>query len=264
MKQKNVNMDKTERGPLILALETSSRIGSVAVAFGQKLVSQTYFTGPMRHSSEIFPAISSLMKDINKKPHDIEHVYISGGPGSFTGLRIAVSIAKMMHLADNKVKIVKLDTLDVIAANVIDFSFTQNAQNGNITQTCDSANEKIAVIVDAKRGQFFVAVYEVIRRQSQNLINKIVPDSLMSVNDFHERFASSQQTIKLLGDGLLYYKGHFENDGVDFFEEKFWSPRASNVHKLGWQKALLGQFDEPVGLIPFYLRRPDAKVKIPD
>ena len=103
--------------PLILAVETSGRLGSVALAQGDKLLSESRFSGPMRHSAEIFPAITGLLSRFNKKPEQIEQVYISAGPGSFTGLRIAVTFAKTLGLANNS-KIVAVDTLDCIAANV--------------------------------------------------------------------------------------------------------------------------------------------------
>jgi len=103
---------------LILAVETSSRVGSIAIATGRQLLAEATFSGPMKHSAEIFPAIHTLLDRFECKPKDIEQVYISIGPGSFTGLRIAVTLAKAMHLAGS-VKIVPVDTLDVIAANVI-------------------------------------------------------------------------------------------------------------------------------------------------
>ena len=103
--------------PLILAVETSGRAGSAAIAIGEQILAEAAFSGPMRHSAEIFPTVSALLKDLGRKPKEIEHIYISIGPGSFTGLRIAVTIAKTFNLANNA-KIVPVDTLDVIAANV--------------------------------------------------------------------------------------------------------------------------------------------------
>ncbi|MHC4239098.1 MAG: tRNA (adenosine(37)-N6)-threonylcarbamoyltransferase complex dimerization subunit type 1 TsaB [Planctomycetota bacterium] len=100
--------------PLILAAETSGRTGSVAIAAGEQLLGETTFSRSMRHSSEIFPAACALLDDAQRKHKEVEHVYISVGPGSFTGLRIAVTLAKLMHLA-NGAKIVAVDTLDVIA-----------------------------------------------------------------------------------------------------------------------------------------------------
>jgi tRNA threonylcarbamoyladenosine biosynthesis protein TsaB len=116
--------------PLILAVETSSRIGSVAIALGEQILAEAAFSGPMRHSAELFPAIRSLLERFSRKPQEIDHIYISVGPGSFTGLRIAVTMAKAMHLANppQRTKIIAVDTRDVIAANAIDYIKKKNTE----------------------------------------------------------------------------------------------------------------------------------------
>ena len=93
---------------VILAVETSSRKGSVAIALDGKMLAEKAFSAPLRHSAEIFPAIGDLIGQFGLKPGQIKHIYISGGPGSFTGLRIATTIAKIMQLA-HAVKIVTVN-----------------------------------------------------------------------------------------------------------------------------------------------------------
>ena len=259
--------------PFILAVETSSRIGSVAVALGEKMLAEAQLSGPMRHSAEILPAIRGLLDRFSRKPTEIDQIYISGGPGSFTGLRIAVTMAKTMHIA-NAVKIVAVDTLDVIAANIIGLSAENTFQDsGHEPRPYEgrdkrraTSEERIAAILDAKRGQFFIAVYQ--RNTSHEsrftihgIWQKILTDSLMTASQFLDKFATADQPIWLLGDGLLYYKDKFKADGIRFLDEKYWSPRAEKVHLLGWQKALAGQFADPLTLQPAYLRAPDVKVK---
>ena len=239
--------------PLILAIETSGRLGSVAIAVGWRMLNETAFSGPMRHSSEVFPAICSLLNRFGRKPKDIEHIYISVGPGSFTGLRIAVSMAKTMHLA-NKAKIVAVDTLDVIAANAADYIRQKK-----------TGVEKIAVILDAKRSQFYIAVYQRMsaerRTASDGIWKKISPDSLMTASQFIGRFAGKAKPVWLLGEGLVYYSDKFKAEGVRFLDEQYWAPRAAKVHLLGWKMASAGQFTDPVTLQPKYLRRPEAQEK---
>ena len=60
------------QNPLILAVETSGRMGSVAIAAGEQLLAGEAFSAPMRHSAEIFPAICRLLADLKRKPEDIE------------------------------------------------------------------------------------------------------------------------------------------------------------------------------------------------
>ena len=89
MKNKQIMTSVTDFcDSLELAVETSGRIGSVTIGKQGKILAQRTFSGPMTHSIELFPAISTLLSDLGKRPADIHQVYISIGPGSFTGLRI--------------------------------------------------------------------------------------------------------------------------------------------------------------------------------
>jgi tRNA threonylcarbamoyladenosine biosynthesis protein TsaB len=256
--------------PLILAVETSSRIGSVAIALGEELLAETAFSGPMRHSAEIFPVIQNLMQRFARKPHEIEQVHISIGPGSFTGLRIATTLAKTMHLASGA-KIVAVDTLDVIAANVIDFMPESPDQNSG-HEPQGTSHERIVALLDAKRNQFFLAVYQRRTHASRNtnhesqtthhgIWEKVVPDCLMTAAQLMQILTHSDEPIYLLGDGLLYHRDKFKAKDIRILDEKYWSPRASKVHLLGWRKAVAGQFADPLSLQPAYLRKPDVTIK---
>lgn len=249
---------------IILAIETSSRRGSVAIASNEKMLAEKQFSSPLRHSAEIFPSIRDLLERFGQHPNQIEHIYISGGPGSFTGLRIATTIAKIMQLA-NSAKIVSVNTLDVIAANVVDL-LSENTLLVPNHKLPVFNGERLAAVLDAKRGQFFIAVYERKTGEQHNtagrsIWKKVLPDSLMTPSHLLERFAHRHKPLWLLGDGLLYYKDKFQADGVRFFDEKYWSPRAVNVLLLGRQMALKGQFTDALTLIPNYLRKPDVKIK---
>jgi tRNA threonylcarbamoyladenosine biosynthesis protein TsaB len=246
-------------GPLILALETSSRIGSVAIATAGEILAQTVFSGPLRHSVEIFPAINGLLDRFSRKPHQIQQIYISAGPGSFTGLRIAATLAKTMHLAFRS-KIVTVDTLDVIAANAVNLVSLDETDIA-IPELEPGIGNKVAAVLDAKRGQFFIAVYGRQQSEKGTIWAKIVPDTLMTAHEFLERFAGCEEPVWLLGDGLVYYRDKFKADSIRFLGEKYWSPRAAKVHFLGWQKAKHKQFADPLTLIPNYLRKPDVTLK---
>lgn len=235
---------------MILSVETSGRTGSVAIATGRQILAEVTFSGPMRHSAEIFPAVSGLLNRFHQAPQEIEHIYISVGPGSFTGLRIAVTLAKTMHLA-NAVKTVAVDTLDVIAANAT--NYIKKQKNASV--------DRIAAILDAKRGQFFIAVYQrntnhEPQTTDHGIWQKALPDSVMTAPQFLDQFASRQKPLWLLGEGLVYYKDKFKAEGIRFFDERYWTPRAEKVHLLGWKMASAGQFANPLTLQPTYLRRP--------
>jgi len=234
--------------PLILAVETSGRIGSVAIGLGEKILDQCTFSGAIRHSSQLFPAVRTLLERFTLKPAQIQQVYVSIGPGSFTGLRIGATLAKTMHLA-NGAGIVAVDTLDVIAANAGDYVRRRNVRPGTI-----------APVLDAKRGQFYVAAYECIAG-NKSTCRKIMSDRLMTASQFLQRFAHADAPVWLLGDGLLYHKDRFRADQVTILPDKYWSAQAKNVYILGWELARAGKFADPLTLEPAYIRRPEAEEK---
>jgi len=257
--------------PLILAVETSGRAGSAAIAIGEQILAEAAFSGPMRHSAEIFPTVSALLKDLGRKPKEIEHIYISVGPGSFTGLRIAVTIAKTFNLANNA-RIVPVDTLDVIAANVTTENILPTSSHEPPVSLVrhsfsdGGSIEHIAAILDAKRSQFFIALYQrntsnKQRATSDGIWEKVFPDSLITAPQFLEQFVCKEKPIWLLGEGLVYYRDKFKADGIRFLNERYWTPRAEKVHLLGWKLAVQGKFADPLTLQPTYLRKPDVKAK---
>jgi tRNA threonylcarbamoyladenosine biosynthesis protein TsaB len=231
---------------LTLAVETSGRIGSIAIATADQLLAETAFSAPMAHSREIFPKTAILLEKLNKKPCQIGQIHISAGPGSFTGLRIAVALAKTMNLAINA-KIVAVNTMDIIAENIKDYEKNKGTEI-----------PKFATILDAKRGQFFIAAYKKIN--SAQGYEKILEDSLMSCSQFLDTFATTEP-IWLIGEGLVYHKENFIAENIHFIEKDYWPPHAKNVHKLGWQLAEENKFADPLTLKPNYLLRPEAEIK---
>jgi len=254
--------------PLILAVETSSRVGSVALAQGPRLLAESEFSAPMQHSAEIFPAIDRLLQRHARTAREIEQVHLSSGPGSFTGLRIAVTLAKSMHLA-HRTRIVTVDSLDVVMANLSD---TRAEPQVTVPGT-------VAALFDAKRGQFYTAVYSLLAAGQDGVAapgdgepgyqipgpyggawHKVLADCLITAPEIVARFATAGP-IGVLGDGLLYHREEFRVDSVVTLPERYWSPHAANVHRLGYQKALAGRFDDPLTLTPFYLRGPHVTLK---
>ncbi|MHC5059720.1 MAG: tRNA (adenosine(37)-N6)-threonylcarbamoyltransferase complex dimerization subunit type 1 TsaB [Planctomycetota bacterium] len=235
-------MTEPENNELALAIETSGRTGSVAVGMGEKFLNETKFSAPMTHSIQLFPAVQALLSGINKRSVDVAHIYIAAGPGSFTGLRIAVTMAKMMAFAAGT-RVVAADTMDVLAANATAFMADKEIKIS-----------RLATILDAKRKQFYVGLYE----NTHGQWKRRAVDCLMTASDFLARFVRSDDPIWLLGEGLVYYKDAFDAPGVRFIDPDYWPARAGAVYSVCRKKAEAGEFTDPAGLVPFYLRRPEA------
>ena len=101
-----------------LAFETSGALGAVALGRGPDVLDVRQFSGPRRHAVEFLPTIDAICRSNAVTASQIERVYVSSGPGSFTGLRIGVTAARMISLA-NDARIVAVPTLEVIAQNAL-------------------------------------------------------------------------------------------------------------------------------------------------
>ena len=93
-----------------LAIETSGRIGSISVLRDEVVVAEEEFPHGLQHAAQIVPIIDRLIGAQGWGPGDIEQLFVSQGPGSFTGLRIGITLAKTMALATG-VKIVAVPSL---------------------------------------------------------------------------------------------------------------------------------------------------------
>ena len=228
---------------LCLAIDTSGRKGSVAVGIGDEILEERQFSGMMKHSAELFGTIDGMVQKAGFKAENIDNIYVTAGPGSFTGLRIGLTMAKMVSLV-NGCKIAALSTLDVLSLNAAEY----------ISGGLDA--ERLAVILDAKRGQFFASLYE----KNISGWTKIAADHLTRAGEFVELIGVEKKTA-VLGEGLVYYREQFEGENIIILPEESWYPQASKAYILGRQEAKAGNFTDARSLVPIYLRGPDAKVK---
>src|SRR5437773_415428 len=102
----------------ILAIETSTRWGSAGVGTTQGLVAAGQLAEPMQHASDFLPLVRDLLQRQGWPPSSLTHVLVSIGPGSFTGLRIGVTIARTLGWSIGA-HIVAVPTLDCLARNAL-------------------------------------------------------------------------------------------------------------------------------------------------
>lgn len=224
--------------PLTLALETSSRWGSLALGRAGHVLAQQGFSGPLKHSLELFPTLEKLLEQISEKPQDISTVALSIGPGSFTGLRIAVALAKSMALA-GQCQVIPVSSLDVVAANL----HSPPGPTPCLT----------AAVVDAKRGQFFMAAYRW-SASTDRLPVKVLEDTLITPEEFKDFHAKEGVPAFLMGEGLVYHQDAFAGPDTTLLDQALWRPQAEQVYRLAERKAQANFFTDPLTLGPAYLR----------
>ena len=123
-----------------LAIETSSRLGSVALAENGNTLAQDTFPHGLQHAARIIPAIDTLCRQLQWTATDLREIYISAGPGSFTGLRIGITLAKTLALATGAA-LVAVPSVRVLVENA-----PPEAKNA-------------IIVLDAKRDQIFTASF---------------------------------------------------------------------------------------------------------
>ncbi|MEM6459066.1 MAG: tRNA (adenosine(37)-N6)-threonylcarbamoyltransferase complex dimerization subunit type 1 TsaB [Planctomycetota bacterium] len=113
--------------PHQLAIETSSRRGAVALGRGEDIVNVAPLPDRPRASLDLMAVIDTLTRTHGVAPRHLNELYVSLGPGSFTGLRIAVSTAKVLARSLG-VKLVGVPTLDVLRAQYPDAAVALNVK----------------------------------------------------------------------------------------------------------------------------------------
>ena len=200
---------------------------------GGAITREEVFSHGLQNAAKILPIIDGLTRAQNWTPRDIEEIYISIGPGSFTGLRIAVTIAKSIALVTG-VKIVAVPTVEVLARNA-----PSDAQN-------------VIIVLDAKRDQIFTA-----RFQNGKMVESAHLDSLTAM------LARSPRRVHLIGEGIPYHEKFIPKDdpGVIVTAPDLWQAKASHVARIGFTMVRAGQFTDADRLAPLYIRLPEAEEK---
>ncbi|MBN2448487.1 MAG: tRNA (adenosine(37)-N6)-threonylcarbamoyltransferase complex dimerization subunit type 1 TsaB [Phycisphaerae bacterium] len=223
--------------PVLLAIETASLWGSVALARGVNVIAARELSADRRHTIELLPTLQALLEQHDLRPRDIEILAYSTGPGSFTGLRIAATVARMLQSAVG-CGVVAVPTLEVIARNAL---------------AHPNKPARLVAILDARRAQVFGAVFE---RAGDDELREIIPAGIFAPVEW---LAKIEQPFSILGDGVKYHRQACESSGGEILDESYWIPKAEHVARIGWRMASAGRFCPSAEILPNYLRPPECE-----
>jgi len=221
-----------------VAIETSGQVGSVALVEGDTILPEATFPHGLRHAAGLIPLIDRLCRARDWSARDINEIYLSIGPGSFTGLRLAVTFAKTFALATGA-KVVAVPTLSVLVENA----------------PPEAAD--VIVVLDAKRDQIFTARYT--RATPDQVWSQVEP---AHVDTLAAMLARAPRPVVLLGEGIPFHRQFIPADsGIDLSSEDSWRARATTVARLGVTASARGDFADVLRLAPTYIRLPEAEEK---
>jgi tRNA threonylcarbamoyladenosine biosynthesis protein TsaB len=222
---------------LLIAIETSSFAGSLAAARGGTVCATRSIVADRRHTAALLPALHDLLGECGATARDIGVLAYSAGPGSFTGLRIAATIARMLQSAVG-CAVVAVPTLEVIAT-------------GAAERLAPDAH--VAAVLDARRGEVFGALF---RRAADGTLATLAP---AAVHDPAAWLANLPRPLVIAGEGLRVHAAALSGDGVTHLDESCWTPQAATVARLGDALARAGHVCSPTDIVPHYLRRPECE-----
>ncbi|NUF25598.1 tRNA (adenosine(37)-N6)-threonylcarbamoyltransferase complex dimerization subunit type 1 TsaB [Bombilactobacillus mellis] len=219
----------------LLVIDTSNTPLVVATAQDHEIIAQTSDLQKNSHSTNLLPAIDLVTKKAHWQPAMIDRVVVAQGPGSFTGVRIAVTTAKMLAWTLNK-ELVGISSLAVLARNIHHFT-------GLVVPFFDARNQNV-----------FAGVYQI--DENDNLIN-VVADQHWSMKVLLDQLKKYSQPITFLGTGMANYQNMIQTvlpqQKIIVHETQ---PQASSLVELGLKAQPTADLN---AFSPIYLRQTQAE-----
>lgn len=222
----------------ILGIESSSLVASVAIVTDDILTAEYTVNLKKTHSQTLLPMIDEMMKMLEIDLDTVDAIAVSGGPGSFTGLRIGSATAKGLGLAMKK-PLIHVPTVDAMAYNLY------------------GADGLICPVMDARRNQAYTGLYRY-RDNFQVVKSQWAADMGELVEELNER----GERVIFLGDGVPPYRSLIEERmkaPFSFAPANVNRQRAASVAALGAVYFAEGRIETAGEHSPDYLRKSQAE-----
>lgn len=223
----------------ILAIESSSQVASVAILTDDVITAEYTVNHKITHSQTLLPMIDEICRMTECELEQLDAIAVSGGPGSFTGLRIGSATAKGLGQALN-IPLIHIPTIDAMAYNMF------------------GTDMVICPIMDARRSQVYTGIY---RFENEELIT-INENCAISIEELIEKLNAIGEKTVFIGDGIPVFKEYID-ENADF--QAVYAPagmnrqKASSVAVLGALYFEQGKTETAAEHLPEYLRKSQAE-----
>lgn len=224
----------------LLAIETATPAQSVALVEDGRLLAELSYEARSNRGGVLLPTVDQVLKKAGVAARDLDAVAVSVGPGSFTGLRVGLATAKGLALGVGA-RLVGVPTLEALA------------------ESCAPADGTICALLDAYRGEVYMAVF----RWAGRTLERLSPDTVLAPEAVVSALAAVEGPVHLIGNGAARYHERLQaalgNRACMTDEGLRAVPSAVVVARLGVRQFAGGNKPgEEVALI--YLRRAEAEV----
>ena len=226
---------------LMLAIDSSQDLCAIALGNDSQLFAEYHFHHKMNLLRRILPIVDVVLQDAGHKPADLDGIIVSLGPGSFTGLRIGVTVAKSLAYTLGK-PIVGVPTLEAIARGV-----------------AESATELICPMIFARAHEVYWTLFD----SSGEM--RLGDYAVSPLSEALESVAGRGASVLFCGTGAT------RNEEV--IRHKFgnraaiassWAgfARGAALLEIGGKRLQNGETDDPYTLSPMYIKKPTPVVRL--
>lgn len=220
--------------PVILSLETSTDVCSVALHDNKDLLAQAEIHEPQSHAARVAPLIDTVLKKAGIALKELRAVAVTSGPGSYTGLRIGTSTAKGLCYA-LEIPLIAVGTLELLAFQAIQLN---------------APHALLCPMLDARR----MEVYYLLTDSDFRILEPVSP-RIIDESSFAELLEVNQ--VLFFGNGANKCRGVITHRNAIFLEGIY--PRASALGVMADEKFRKNEFEDLVNFIPLYLKEFVAK-----
>lgn len=207
----------------VLAFDTSSKALSLAILEDKQVLAETTINIKKNHSITLMPAIDFLMESLDWTPKDLDRIVVAEGPGSYTGLRIAVATAKTLAHTLN-IELIGMSSL---------LALVPRQQEGLVVP-----------IMDARRNNVYAGFYKNAK--------PVMPEAHQSFEEVLEKVKGASQ-VTFVGEVGAFVEQIQEHLPRTNYKETL--PNAANLALLAWDK----EADSLHDFVPNYLKRVEAE-----
>lgn len=223
----------------ILGIDTATPIASVGITRDGEVLAEESLRERLNHTETLLPLIGRVLAQADVALPEIAGIGVSIGPGSFTGLRVALGTVKGFAYAMGQ-KVVGVPTLEALA------------------RTVSEGEGLVCPLLDARKGEIYAALF---RRAPDGQLAQLLPDQVLLPRQF---LAQITEPCLFVGDGVAAYRELIQHTCgalAEILPFTTHHPRGAIIARMAWERLQVGGADDLQNLVPVYVRAPEAVVK---
>ncbi|TDL31213.1 tRNA (adenosine(37)-N6)-threonylcarbamoyltransferase complex dimerization subunit type 1 TsaB [Jeotgalibacillus sp. S-D1] len=221
----------------VLVIDTSNFPLSIAVMNEQAVVAETLINSKKNHSIQAMPAIEALLQSVDLQPKDLDRIVVAKGPGSYTGVRIGVTLAKTLAW-----------TLDIPVVGVSSLA--------SLTGAGRYFDGLVCPVFDARRGQVYTGLYAFKDQQ----LTEVKEDVNILMETWLDQLAEMNEKVLFTGKDTAVFWELIQSKLGDRAIQSVVTEQVPRASEIG----LIGMSMEPGNthdVVPNYIRLAEAEAK---